>query len=63
MTSFENFTQKCSNVEPRLTVSFLWQVQICFLGFYIGRITDFVEDLMQKLLNTIKQVITRIILH
>ena len=38
MECFEELTKDCLNDDLGLTLSFLWQGQICFMGFNIGRV-------------------------
>ena len=48
MESLKIFTQECTNDDLGLALSFLWQGQICLLGFYMGRVMDFAEDFGAK---------------
>ena len=47
-------TQECSNDDLELTLRFLWQGQICFLGFHMGRVRGFCRGFWCK--NLIKTV-------
>ena len=38
MESFEDFAQKCSNDDIGLTLTVLWQDQICFTEIHMGRV-------------------------
>ena len=42
------FAQKCSNDDIGLTLTFLCQDQICFLGFHREEFLELVEDLGAK---------------
>ena len=43
MDSLKIFTQKCSNDDFRLAVSFLWQGQNCFQCFYMEKVHGFLR--------------------
>ena len=49
----KTFTLECSNGDILVALSFFYG-QICFLGFYMGKVMAFVKDLVQKLINTVK---------
>ena len=57
------FAQECSNDDLGLTLSFFYgKVKFAFWDFIWEEILDFVEDFfwVQKLINTVKWVSTRI---
>ena len=47
------FALECSNDDILVDLEFFYG-QVCFLGFYMGKVMAFVEDLVQKLINTVK---------
>ena len=52
------FAKECSNYELGLVFTFLWQGQVCLRSFIWENVIEVVEDVVAKVINTVKLMCT-----